>query len=183
MVFIIAGTVGSTTQSQLITPLVFSPIALYFLLSLWPQKNLVATNYHKPSKQFQNVVPEKLDEEKRDFLKMLGAAGISVLLLNLFSKRAESYLPLLSPNQSDSKKPSEEPTSNNPPPSPTAGYFITEIDDSDPAYFGFTNSLGQWYIMREEDSNTYRYSKGDRDFTANWGQRATLKYDYFENVF
>lgn len=176
--FVIAGFMGSHTQQQFLSSLIFSPMVIYFFVLLWP-KRLLAQGSAQSYRPTPPAPAVRLDEDKRDFLKMIGAAGISVLLLNLFSRRTPDFS-FLTQQQPVS---SGDPTTSTPGQSPTAGYYISEIDDSDTAYFGFTNSLGQWYIMREESSNTYRYTKGSKDFTSNWANRAMLKYDYFENVF
>ncbi len=67
---------------------------------------------------------------------------------------------------------------------PTDGYEITEIDDtSSPAYYGFLKKNGYWYIMKEDSTGAYRYSKGTTAFTTNWTNRASLTYDYFNSIF
>lgn len=179
--FLFAGFSGSSTKQQFLTSLFFTPLAIYFFAASWPQRKLVA-----PGKQYQpaiSIVRETVDEDKRDFLKMIGAAGISVLLVNLFSRKTMDYLPFINTSRQKPSNDQEEATETTPTQSPTAGFSISQVDDSEIAYFGFTNSKGQWYIMREESGNTYRYTRGDRDFTSNWKARANLKYDYFENVF
>ena len=65
------------------------------------------------------------------------------------------------------------------------GYAISEIDDAgNPAYYGYINKNGNWFIMQENvAAKTYRYAKGASDYTTNWTNRASLTYDYFYNVF
>ena len=176
--FIAAGTLGSTTPAQFISSLVFSPLAIYFFILLLPSHHpvLAASRPYRPNPPSSL---ERLDSDKRDFLKMVGAAGLSVLLLNLFSRRSPDFSFLTNTQQANSAQPNDAEATQ----SPTANYSISQIDDSETAYFGFTNKTGQWYIMREESKNTYRYTRGDRDFTTNWTNRAVLKYDLFENVF
>ena len=66
-----------------------------------------------------------------------------------------------------------------------ASYKITD-DDSipNPSYFGYTNSAGNWYIMKIDTvASSYRYVKGDSAYTTNWTNRAALGYDYFYTIF
>lgn len=74
---------------------------------------------------------------------------------------------------------------------PTVGYQITDTDDaSNPKYYGFVNSKGAWYILRENTSTkTYRYVTGIPDkenggglYTDAWNNRANLTYGYFYEV-
>ena len=66
-------------------------------------------------------------------------------------------------------------------------YNIADIDaDASPNYYGFEHPNKSWYIMRETlatGADTYRYSKGDSDFAANWTNRASLTYATFSSVF
>ncbi len=62
---------------------------------------------------------------------------------------------------------------------PLDGYKVTDIDDS---YFGYLKSDGSWYIMRES-SGTYRYVKGDSDYSTAWTGRGELSYQYFNVIF
>ena len=70
---------------------------------------------------------------------------------------------------------------------PTSEYmFSDKDDDASPNYYGFLNSEGGWYIMKETISagaDTYRYIKGDSDYTTNWTGRAGLSYGYFNDIF
>lgn len=80
---------------------------------------------------------------------------------------------------------------------PMSGYSVTvagmesyrlsdKDDDGSPNYYGFTDSDGGWYVMKETVSagnDTYRFAKGSADYAANWSNRASLSYDYFFNVF
>ena len=72
---------------------------------------------------------------------------------------------------------------------PLIGYQVADKDDSsDPKYFGFANSKGAWYILKEENSS-YRYAAGTprREggglYTDAWTNRANLDYFYFYEVF
>lgn len=67
-----------------------------------------------------------------------------------------------------------------------AKYAISEIDDDAvPAYFGFTDNSGNWYILRETTSSgdtIYRYAAGTTSFSANWAVRATQSFSLFSSV-
>ena len=62
-------------------------------------------------------------------------------------------------------------------------YKISDIDESgDPAYYGFLDTDGSWYIM-EVTATTVRYFAGASDYVTNWTGRGDLEYDYFDAVF
>lgn len=169
------GLTSANSTPQLIGSLVFLPLVIYFLILLvWPRPNLAAHPAQRGDGDAQR--PQNFDVDRRNFLKLLGGAGLLALLSGLFAKRADLLFP--SPDRRPDQDSIESPEK-----SPTAGYLVTEIDDSETAHFGFTNKHGQWYIMKQSANNSYRYAKGDRDFTSNWTNRALLKYDYFENTF
>ncbi len=67
----------------------------------------------------------------------------------------------------------------------TAKYQIADKNDEDDVkYYGFTDTDGAWYILKEDDINkTYRYIKGDSDYPDSWTNRSTLSYDYYHNIF
>lgn len=186
VVFVVGGFLASKTQADFISTLVYLPLPLYFLILIAPKKTsskVVPAMQVMPTTQSN----QKIDQTRRDFLKMIGAAGISLFAYNLLFRRdGGSFLSSFSPNtkpdplalknaQGDIINPAEK--------SPTEGYSISQIDDSPTSYFGFINNLGQWFIMRQDTDNSYRYSRGDKDFNANWPNRAKLDYDYFDNIF
>lgn len=125
------------------------------------------------------------DTDKRLFLKLIGATGLSFFLISIFGRRIEALLF----GQNLGRVPASV---GNPPAgktspatvSPTEGYTISEIDDNIVGYYGFVNKEGAWFIMkRDTNSGSFRYAKGGSDFPANWKKRQDLKYDYFHNVF
>lgn len=62
-------------------------------------------------------------------------------------------------------------------------YLTHEIDESgDPKYYGFVNHLGSWVILRETTAGQIRYAVGKKDFPTSWTNRASLTYDYFNNL-
>ena len=61
-----------------------------------------------------------------------------------------------------------------------------DIAGSGVFYFGYVDPAGAWYLMKQDGSSnptTYRYVKGDSDYTTAWTNRATQTYDYFYTVF
>lgn len=68
---------------------------------------------------------------------------------------------------------------------PIDGYQIADLDESTTSkYYGFVNKSGSWYIMKNDTTtNTFRYTKGSSAYPTNWTGRASLTYDYFNNVF
>lgn len=184
-VFIAAGFLASRTQNDYIGTLVFSPLAVFFIVLLfWRKSNVaiqspVAATVNPPTRA-------PLDESRRDFLKLVGTAGVSIFLYNLIFRR--NVGPLFSNTEANinplSLKNAQGEVINPAEKSPTQGYYISQIDDSSStSYFGFVNNLGQWFIMRQDVTNAYRYSRGDKDFTPNWTNRAELTYDNFDSVF
>lgn len=202
----VSGFIGAKTIYELLSAALFLPLCLYFWTHVLPknihlpftfQKNLpaiavVPTNINQPSTQLPSTT-RKVDDEKeidlnrRNFLKLIGSAGIFFFLLSIFSNRVENTLlnpkvfPGLNPvpNPANSTSKEETPTIT---PKPE-GYQIAEIDDSTPSYFGFTKVGGAWYIMQENDNGSFRYTKGDSDFPSNWERRSDLKYVYYDQVF
>lgn len=125
-----------------------------------------------------------LDIDKRAFIKLIGSAGLSVFLLSIFTKNAQAAFFGSVPGPGtvalkDTTGAQIDPAKHH----PTDGYKISQLDDSVPAYYGFTEKGGAWFIMREDASGNYRYAKGASSFSTNWTNRASLTYDYFENVF
>lgn len=63
-------------------------------------------------------------------------------------------------------------------------FQVSDIDESgDPKYYGFINNKGAWYILKDTGGTTFRYIKGDTNYTTNWTSRSGLTYDYFYNIF
>ena len=117
---------------------------------------------------------EVADIDKRAFLKLIGATGISFFLFSLLGRRVE--VPFFGRAVESGTNPVEG--------QPTDGYKISEIDDNTITYYGFTNKDGAWLIMREDtEASSFRYVKGDLEFSGNWSNRENLKYDYFHEVF
>jgi hypothetical protein len=68
-------------------------------------------------------------------------------------------------------------------------FLIHDLDESgDPAYYGFLNRSGQWYIIEATSETTFRYASqesvgsSNRAYTDAWTNRASLSYDYLSNI-
>lgn len=125
------------------------------------------------------------DIDKRVFLKLIGGTGLTFLLFSILNKKAEKLLPgIAQPEQGltllkDTAGNKIDPAQTH----PTDGYIISEMDGGDNTFYGFINKDGAWYIMKEETTGSFRYSRGNSNFPDFWTKRNDLKYDYFDNVF
>ena len=165
---------SSVDLPEFLSALIFSPMAIYFLLLVWPNK-----------KQALVSPTPNIDTNRRDFLKLIGSAGILALIMGLFGRRG-GISPIMGGNietESITLKNVSGNVINPAENSPTDGYSISQIDDSVPAYFGFVNKNGGWFIMREGEDSAYRYAKGESNFTQSWANRLKLDYNYFDKVF
>ncbi len=127
--------------------------------------------------------PIVVDLDKRAFLKLAATVGISYFIYSILFRRAD----LLVGRAPDSgpvtlQKPDGQ-TIHPAETQPTDGYQIAEIDESEVSYFGFVDTEGNWFIMKEDVAGSFRYTKGRTDFPNNWGIREQLKYDYYDRVF
>ena len=177
------GFLSALNFPQLVSALIFSPMAIYFLLLVWPRRQEAL-----PLAKVKALVAPaaKLDTDRRNFLKLIGSAGIAAVILGLFGKRSGIGSFLGNPVSSFKSITLKDPSGNVVDPaqtSPTDGYSISQIDDSLPSYFGFVNKDGAWFIMREGEDSAFRYVKGDSNFTTNWSNRTKLNYNYFDKVF
>jgi hypothetical protein len=177
---VIAVFVTAKTYAQLaVASALYLPLA-YFAYKLFPRKAW-RVRLKKPEVSVHTVdLPETqvkhedmiVDFDRRAFLKLVGATGLSFFLFSILTKRAE---PLLFGTGASPLGTNE--------PQPTDGYQISEIDENDPTYCGFVNKNGGWYIIKQNADGSFRYAKGESDFPGNWANRKNLKYDYFSNVF
>lgn len=189
----------ATTYIQLALAILLYPLLVLFAYKIFTHKSRSSANsLRKTQRLIQQQVQsqEKVestktenitvsDINKRTFLKLIGATGISFFLITIFGRRIESLF--FGQNSMQIPSSTGNPPTNKTdtiPSSPTEGYNISELDDSIISYFGFVNKDGAWFIMNG-DSNTgsYRYVKGESNFPGNWKNRANLKYDYFHKVF
>lgn len=187
--------VTSKTYSQLVIAVIIYPVLVYLALMIFPRKGLKSPKIIiEEQPKSDHVIVESsnpktepkyvVDIERRTFIKLLGATGISFFLFSIFGRGIENLL-FGKNSQTGGINPTGSgdqfgPAST----SPTEGYNISEIDEGSVSYYGFTNQNGAWLIMHEdEEGATFRYAKGDADFPGNWSSRENLKYDYFYNIF
>ncbi|MCR4279158.1 MAG: hypothetical protein NUV69_00945 [Candidatus Curtissbacteria bacterium] len=195
---IIFGFVTATTYSQLAVAIVIYPTLIFLVFKLFPRTVLVQPNIAvqlPPTKlshdKSETPNPNKeiayiSDIDKRAFIKLIGATGISFFLFSLLGRRVESLIfgtagqSMINPPRVTDGNQSGLASA-----SPTDGYKISEImEEGLVTYYGFINYTGAWLIMREDSSNNnFRYAKGDSDLPGNWKNRENLRYDYYYNLF
>lgn len=131
------------------------------------------------------------DPDRRAFLKKIGGVGLGILAYSLLNPKqagAAFFGSVPGPGTVAIKDTTD--TKIDPAikglQSLTIRYGVSEIDDGDPAYYGFVDKDGGWYILKEDETEgdfSYRYAKGDSDFSSNWSNRTGLFYQYFDQVF
>lgn len=193
--------ITSKTYTQLaVASLLYLPLVV-MVFKLFPHKSKNTALAEKEIADIQNPPTHDLnwstttdkapvqvgivDVDKRAFLEMIGVAGLSYFVFSLFTKKAESLF------LGGSVKPAatvlKDSVGNAVDPSkaqPTDGYQISDIDNGDHTYYGFTNSDGGWFIMNENPVNgAFRYIKGTENFQKAWKNREYLEYDYYHNAF
>jgi hypothetical protein len=184
------GFIGAINYQELLSAVLFFPIASYFWFLILPKNNkaIVIPQIKKaissgvePLKAEKeediNVYREinisgKLDKDRRMFIKFIGSAGLSVFFLSIFTKRAQAAFFGSAPGPGtvgikDSAGSLIDPAKHH----PTDGYKISRLDDSSPAYYGFTNKDAGWFIMKEDSSGNYTYAVGSTDFDDSWEDR------------
>lgn len=188
---LVTGMLSSQNFIELFIALVFSPLAFYFLVAILPVKQKVIS-----IEPVLDIIPDQIkkiknpdyDPERRKFLKLIGAAGGSLFLLTVFTRKAEASFFGSMPGPGtisikDSAGVKIDPSEKK----PTDGYNITEVDDTGTdTYYGFVNKDGAWFIQKELSTGAYRYIKGASDFTnatTGWPNRTNLIYDYFNMIF
>lgn len=196
----LSGLLSAKTLTGALTACLPIPVVLYFIRRL-------INHLSRPQSTFTKVLalnsspnltpsPEAIEGEtltptavndlnRRLFLKLIGSAGLATFLMAIFKRDAQAafFGSVPGPGTVALKNtagvkidPAEK--------GPTDGYEITEVDDSTtPAYYGFVNKEGAWYIAREGATGEYRYHKGSDDFSTAWADHDSLLYDYFNNVF
>lgn len=197
-ILIVLAFITAKTYTQLVIAVILYPLLAYFALKLFPrsQNETPAIAYpvptiapYQPPNTYQtninNDKVEIVDIDKRTFLKLLGTAGISFFVFSILGRRSEDFI---FNNQFTNSLPQNNLFQNGKeiqPDTLTAeGYRISEIDDDIVSYYGFTNKTGYWLIMREDSqNNSFRYAKGEDNFSKNWERRQMLKYDYYYNLF
>lgn len=187
--------ITATTYTQLGIAIVLYPLLAVFAYKVFTRRKSHRSAVQEPTVTVKpQVATEKVktqpkivvdDIDKRTFLKLMGATGISFFLLSIFGRRVES---LMFGGQNLTQTPAftgnSEVDKPNPTASPTDGYNISEIDDNIISYYGFIKGDDSWFIMRgDTNTGSFRYIKGKSDLPANWQNRENLKYDYFSKVF
>jgi hypothetical protein len=186
--------ITAKTYAQLAIAVLLYPLLAYFALKLLPRKGSGAPAITiklppSPMRKVEAATHEKVevaDVDKRTFLKLIGAAGISFFVFSLLGRRVESLLfDRTAGNAGTATLPTGSASgADSGQTLPAAGYRISEIDDGIVSYYGFTNQSGNWLIMREDtETSSFRYAKGDSGFSKNWANRENLKYDYYYNLF
>ncbi|MBI4099386.1 hypothetical protein HY440_00085 [Candidatus Microgenomates bacterium] len=195
----VTGFVGARSEPQIISAAFFTPLAIYFWQFVIPKKGhqipvnnlgfeilqVVPARAPRLKKIPQEEKPGRhFDVDRRMFLKLIGSAGMTLFLFSVFTKKAEASFFGSVPGPGTVALKDTTGTLVDPAiKQPTDGYKISEIDDSSPAYYGFIEKTGKWFIMKEDSSGAYRYTKGDSSFSTNWTSRASLTYDYFDAIF
>lgn len=199
LVLIIAGGglawffVTAKSLDQLAIASLFYPPLAYFIFKYFPvrtRQTVVANRSPDPASPVASSAPvteveEVVDTDKRAFLKLIAAAGLSYFIYSLFSRRpeamffdraVESGTLTLTDSTGHKINPAER--------QPTDGYQISQIDEGEVIYSGFTNKSGGWYIMKGDmTTGSFRYVRGESNFPDSWSRRDQLGYDYFYNVF
>lgn len=197
--FLLVGAVflTSTTYTQLGIAVMLYPLLAFFGYKIFLGHDATLTTVSKshldniPAKE---VIKEQdstqtdsvgiADIDKRAFLKLIGATGISFFVMSIFGQKIQSLLfGQNGPTQPGALNVSPQSNSTASA-SPTDSYSISEVDNSTVSYFGFIDKEGGWFIMQgNADTGSYRYTKGTSNFPSNWKRRQALKYDYFYKVF
>jgi hypothetical protein len=192
-IIVFMGLANAQNIPQLISSIFFFPMWIYLVFLVFPQrkraielspvkKNLPGEIETQETAEEGKV--EKIDKDRRAFLKIIGSAGLSLFMMALFTKRAEAafFGSVPGPGTVGIKNASGQ-LINPAEKQPTDGYKISRIDDGTPAYYGFTNKDGEWFIMKEDSSGNYTYAVGLSGFATNWANRSSLTYGEYFDVF
>lgn len=186
--------ITATTYIQLGIGILLYPILAFFAYKIFKKESVPAETHPQKQEYHRTEVKKKvevtteelevIDINKRAFLKIVGATGLSFFLISTFSRGLQSLLfgqTLVQTPQLGNLSMNQAPT---PKTSPTDGYNISEVDDGIISFYGFINNNGGWFIMKgDTNSGTFRYAKGTSNFPYNWKSRKDLDYDYFHRVF
>jgi len=187
------GFLGTSSFPQLISAVLFFPIACYFWLLTFPKRgtkltipdkvSFVKAQAKKPAEE-GTYLGRGFDKDRRIFIKLIGSTGLSLFFLSIFTKKAQAAFFGSVPGPGtvalkDTTGAQIDPAIKQ----PTDGYKISYIDDSTPAYYGFVDKTGRWFIMKEEATGAYLYYKGDTNFSDGWDDRERKLYGYFNTIF
>jgi len=199
---------GADAPSEYLFALIVSPLPIYFWgavvgriirgLRKLPQDKVTTQERLATEEETAPVTPSAYEEirkdqatepSRRDFLKRIGSVGLGILVYSILNPReagAAFFGSVPGPGTVSIKDTTDtkiDPAIS----SPTDAFGIYEIDDGDPAYYGFINKAGYWYILQEDETAgdfSYRYLKGGpNDFPANWAGRGGWTYQYFNQIF
>lgn len=182
-------------SAQVFSAVLFSPLFLYFFSLVLPKRSksipIVLPVKQKIKKikkdktQVGQIIEEDVDNDRRVFLKIIASAGAGLFLMSILTKKTQAAFFGSVPGPGTiSVKDSTGTVIDPAVKQPTDGYKISEIDDvSSPSYYGFVEKTGAWFIMKEDSSGAYRYTKGDNGFSTNWTNRTSLTYGYFDEIF
>ena len=208
----VVGFTNAENIPQIISAAIFFPLMVYFFLQILPKRSralriepIVVTeteviapkairlkNNHRLSRYHQPLELEifdqpsmNFDNNRRAFIKLIGSAGLGLFFFSLFSQKAHGafFGSVPGPGTVALKDPTGtqiDPARNQ----PTDGYKIAQLDDSAPAYYGYLDKDGNWFILKVDDTTgEYRYTKGASNFSTNWTGRAGLTYALYDSVF
>lgn len=193
---VVAAFITATDYAQLAVAILLYPPLVYFGFKAFPRKSrsysakksIASVEPTEPVEKVEEVKKETFeisDINKRAFLKMIGGVGISLFLFSLFNKRAEGMF-FKSLSGSTGVVALEDTNGKKIDPAqlqPTDGYNISDVDDGEITFIGYTNKDGAWFIMKEGEAGAFRYVRGEFNFPGNWSNRKNLQYDYFSAVF
>jgi len=184
---------STTNYIQLAVAVILYLSLVIFALKIFPRRRrspVVQTvqkeviSHHSEPEQENRGGVEILDIDKRAFLKIIGATGLSFFISSIITKRFGTFLGRADESGTtmvqDSSGNLISPAKHH----PTDNYIISNVDYGINTYYGFIDQGDGWFIMKEDINNgTYRYIKGNSNFDNNWNSRENLKYDYFNRVF
>lgn len=203
----ISGFLGAKNIPQFLSGIIFLPLTGYFILRVLPKrkqaikipaivlqpKQLSNRTSTRPKEETVKLPRTnefsslKIDADRRQFLKLISSAGLTLFLFSIFAKRAQAAFFGSTPGPGTIAIKDTSGTPINPAEKgPTDGYKIAEIADGTISYYGFTNKDGGWFIMKEDPDSVdryYMYKKGSSAFDTAWSGRAGLSYENFEDAF
>jgi hypothetical protein len=185
----------TTTYIQLAVAILIYLTLVYLAFKLFPRKIYPQSNTRQSiqkditlnktsSKQDTSGEVGISDINKRAFLKLIGATGLSFFITSLITRKFGTFLGRTEGPEFTSIRDSSGNIINPAKLQPTDNYKISEVNYGTITYYGFIDQGEGWFIMKEDiNAGTYRYIKGVTNFHENWNNRESLKYDYFNQVF
>src|SRR3990167_10191345 len=145
---VVVAFVTATTYTQLAVAAILYPILIFFAYKVLPLRIMVwdskkaepeveeKVQAHEKSDQTESETTGISDINKRAFLKLIGATGLSFFLISIFGRRVESLLfgqNLVQIPTSVGNLPGSTNIASTA--SPTQEYTISEIDDNIVGYY------------------------------------------------